>query len=228
VLAIVEQGKMPISSRTWDGLVAANHRAHSTGWAEKGVFGTGIGPDYKPGGILWVGKSAGPLGSAVGSTHSQAESVAASTRWMVQRENRRSAFWQMAEMLDPTRRSLAWTNLSKMDRVGGGIPPKSGEWASIAEECKAALTEEIENLRPGIIVLATSSNYAKDVANVLTQLQFTRSLVELNDGLTSIYRNGGSYLVSTKHPQGWAAEARNRVVELVKSLHASARTGDLK
>ena len=86
MLAIVEQGNMPISSRTWDGLVAANHRAHSSGWAEKGVFGTGIGPDYKPGGILWVGKSAGPLGSAVGSTHSQAESVAASTRWMVQRE----------------------------------------------------------------------------------------------------------------------------------------------
>lgn len=227
MLAIFEQGSLPISPGTWDALVAANHRAHQAGWAAEAVFGTGIGPDYRPGGILWVGKSAGPLGSAVGSTHSQVESVAASTRWMVQRENRRSAFWQMAELLDPTRRSLAWTNLSKLDRVGGGIPPKAGEWPSIAAECKAAFVEEIESLRPGIIVLATSSIYPSDVAAVLHQLQFTRDHVELNDGHTSVYTNGGSYLVSTKHPQGWAADARNRVVELVKSLHASVRTRNL-
>lgn len=144
--------------------------------------------------------------------------MAASARWMIQRENRRSGFWQMAELLDPTRQSLAWTNLSKMDRIGGRKPPEPSEWASIAKECKTAFAEEIEHLRPGVTVLTTSSIYAEDVAEVLAQFSFEPTLCEIDDGFTSVYTNGRSYVVSTKHPQGWGREQRKNVIELVRKL----------
>jgi hypothetical protein len=40
-----------------------------------------------------------------------------------------SAFWQFADRIDPTRRRIAWTNICKMDRIGGKTPPKECEWA---------------------------------------------------------------------------------------------------
>lgn len=209
---------LPISANTWAALVAANERAVETGWALPGMFGTGVGPLYKPGGLLWVGKSAGPLGAMVGSTHSQAESVAASTAWMVQRQNRRSAFWQMAEQLDPTRQSLAWTNVSKMDRIGGGEPPRRYEWVTIGDICKRALAEEIAALRPGLIVMATSSIYSADVTDLLTSLSFVPGRIDFENGWTSLYESSGCKLVITKHPQGWPAPDRDRVVQLIKNL----------
>lgn len=205
----------PISSSTWNALVSANERAVQAGWAAPGIFGTGIGPSYRPGGILWVGKSAGPLGSVVGSTHSQAESMAASTAWMVQRRNRRSAFWQMAERLDSSRQTLAWTNISKMDRVGGNVPPKPQEWAMIAEECKAALIEEIESLKPGISVFATSGLYADAISDVLRHFRFEQHTIDFDDRWTRVFRNDLGYLLATKHPQGWAVTDRDRVVQLI-------------
>jgi hypothetical protein len=146
---------------------------------------------------------------------------------MVQRENRRSAFWQMAEQLDPTRTSLSWTNLSKMDRVGGAVPPNLREWASIARECTAAFVEEVQNLKPGVIVLATSDIYANDVADVLNQLEFSRNHVGFNDKLARVYAKSRSYVVTTKHPQGWLAVDRDKVVELIRCLYAKAQAGKL-
>lgn len=68
-----------IGHGTWRRLVEANR---SAAWAERGVFATGIGPEYLPGGrssLLYVGKSAGPLGAAVGSGEDQIRSASAST-----------------------------------------------------------------------------------------------------------------------------------------------------
>lgn len=118
---------LPITDATWQRLVAANEEAVANGWAQPGIFGTGVGPDYRAGtsgSILYVGKSAGPRGSQVGSTHHQAASIDASTTWMIERRNK-SAFWQMIDSIDRTRRTLAWTNVCKMDRQGGtDLQPK--------------------------------------------------------------------------------------------------------
>lgn len=70
-----------ISDEVWSALVSANERAVANGWAEPGVFGPGVGPAYEVGGhssVLYVGKSAGPLGSRVGSSFDQALNAEAS------------------------------------------------------------------------------------------------------------------------------------------------------
>lgn len=105
----------PISAATWDSLVKKNCDAVTNGWAQQGVFGTGVGRNYRTGlGLLYIGKSAGPLGEKVGSGEGQASSCEASTEWMISKRNR-SAFWQFVDKIDPTRQSIAWTNVCKMD-----------------------------------------------------------------------------------------------------------------
>ena len=110
-----------ISDETWAELVEINQRA---GWASEGVFAPAMGPDFVRGqGLLYVGKSAGPLGSKVGSTYDQAGSSAASIDWMISKRNK-SAFWQFVDNVDFQRLTISWTNLCKMDVRGGQRPPK--------------------------------------------------------------------------------------------------------
>src|SRR4051794_27975946 len=87
---------LPITDGTWKSLTDANREAVAAGWAQAGVFAPGVGPEYAPGefgSLLFIGKSAGPLGNAVGSCDDQQASARASTQWMIERRNT-SAFWQ--------------------------------------------------------------------------------------------------------------------------------------
>jgi hypothetical protein len=212
---------LPISGDVWSRLVEANARAAAAGWAAPGVFATGIGPEYRPGSpgsLLYVGKSAGPLGQAVGSCVDQAESSAASTAWMISRRNK-SAFWQFAEKIDPTRRHIAWTNICKMDRVGGARPPSDGEWSQVADVCMAALHDEIHALKPQVTLFATSRLYQTDVDRLLAKLGYRLIAIDIDDGWTSCLRSqSDSFLILTRHPQGWPSTSRDKVVSLVLRL----------
>ena len=73
--------ELPISPAAWSGLVEANEKAASAGWAARGVFATGIGPEYQRGAVgslLYVGKSAGPWGRQ--SVHATTSSTASQLR----------------------------------------------------------------------------------------------------------------------------------------------------
>ncbi len=204
-----------IGPRTWQALVEANRRS---AWAERGVFATGIGPDYVSGsesGLLYVGKSAGPLGVAVGSGDDQIQSAVASTHWMVSRANR-SAFWQLADKFDRTRRSIAWTNVCKMDRIGGQAPPNGREWASIAGISMTALAEEIEFLRPRMTLFAISDFCISDVKDLIRRSGFLPAKLPFDDGITRFFSHAdGRGVVTTRHPQGWSNENRDRVFSFV-------------
>lgn len=212
---------LPISPETWSRLVAENQRAHEAGWAQLGVFAAGIGPDYHPGSdgsLLYVGKSAGPLGSMVGSGVDQLLSARSSSEWMISRRNK-SAFWQMAEGIDPTRHRVAWTNLCKMDRIGGRIPPKPYEWSQIREVCLKALAEEISSLCPKVVLFATSDYLRQDTVTILSALGFVEKKHNFNDGRTSLLvARTGQQAVLTKHPQGWLATERDKIVSYVLSV----------
>jgi hypothetical protein len=211
----------PISPAVWKRLVESSQQAVSAGWAEEGVFATGIGPEYRrgvPGSLLYVGKSAGPLGHAVGSCTDQASSGLASMQWMVGRKNL-SAFWQFVDKFDRTRRRIAWTNICKMDRQGGERPPSDAEWSQVSEVCIAALADEISSLLPQVTVLATSAAYQSDVAVLLRQLGYAAVPVGFDDGWTTCLRcPEGRYAIQTKYPQGWASASRDRVVDLTMRL----------
>src|SRR5271165_3352387 len=92
----VREGDMPpISDTTWERLVSASRKP----WADFGVFGTALGPEYvpgTPGSLLYVGKSAGPLGAKVGSVYAQAASAEASKQWMIGMCDR-SPFWRFID-----------------------------------------------------------------------------------------------------------------------------------
>lgn len=204
---------MPIWPSMWQRVVEANHAAVRAGWAEPTVFATGIGPDYPmtPGAaLLCVGKSAGPLASKVGSSFNQATSHRAYTDWMIQRQNRRSAFWQAMEKIDPTRPSLAWTNVCKMDRRGGIRPPSGQEWAQVAAPCIDALREEILLVEPRVNLFATSDAHRSDVLRLLADLGYVRQALSFDDGWTSLHRapDGGAAIM-TRHPQGWPGRTGN-------------------
>lgn len=205
---------LPISEATWGELVSQNKKA---AWAQNGVFSTGIGPDYQAGqGLLYVGKSAGPLGNLVGSADDQARSGEASTLWMISKRNK-SAFWQFVDRVDYTRRSIAWTNVCKMDVVGGQRPPNGREWAAIAEISMKALTEELSSLRPKVTVFATSGLYAPEVQSAILDMGFEAITMPFSDGWTSIAKNEkNQVIIFTKHPQGWLSSERDRVIDLVR------------
>src|SRR5260370_22137824 len=151
----------PISKTTWRRLIEDNEAAVRAGWAAPGVFATGIGPEYQRGSLgslLYVGKSAGPCGKDVGSYHDQVARGLVSTKWMIATRNR-SAFWQFVDMIVPTRRRIAWTNVCKMDRIGGQKPPTDAKWSDVADSCRSALTDGIESLAPHVIRLPTSGAY---------------------------------------------------------------------
>jgi hypothetical protein len=214
-------GSGVIPERVWTGLVNANREAARAGWAEIGVFAPAVGPEFAAGGrrgLLYVGKSAGPLGTAVGSVHDQAVSSAASQRWMLEFRNR-SPFWQFVDKVDPTRRTIAWTNVCKMDRKGGARPPLGSEWRQISDACISALESEIAALAPAVIVFATSDAYRDDVQQLVIRQGFEPEQMKFDDGWTKFHRNkSGCIVVQTRHPQGWGAGDRDRVVGSVKEL----------
>lgn len=214
--------ELPILPATWSQVVASNRNAVLMGWASAGVFGTGVGPDYEVGrGLLYIGKSAGPLGGFVGSGDIQSESCKASVNWMISRSNK-SPFWQFADRIDFTRRSIAWSNVCKMDVVGGGRPPSPREWSQVASICMTALKEEIEFLRPRVTVFATSGLYGREVAATLTVLGFASASLPFNDGRTTLLTNAsGQSIFLTKHPQGWQRSERDRVIGAVQERLSS-------
>lgn len=213
--------RLPISDRTWRQLVACNQEAAKEGWASPGVFATGVGPDYDPKNklaLLYVGKSAGPLGTLVGSGGDQIASAAASTKWMIEKRNK-SAFWQMVDLLDPSRRRIAWTNVCKMDEVGGNRPPPAHRWQGVSEPHQRALTEEIKYLSPRVILFATSGYCRDTISDVLEELSYRSQPLNFGDGYTRLKAtSGGAFAIETRHPQGWPNQERNRVVELVRKL----------
>ncbi|WP_192357681.1 hypothetical protein [Mesorhizobium mediterraneum] len=213
--------RLPISDVTWKQLVQCNQRAVTEGWASPGVFATGIGPDYglrKQLALLYVGKSAGPLGDRVGSNANQAMSVAASTKWMIEKRNK-SAFWQMVDLIDPSRRHIAWTNICKMDELGGSRPPPMHRWQRIVEPHRMALKEEIAFLSPRVILFATSGYCGETISHLLEELGYRTQAVNFRDGYTKLAAtSGGAFAIETRHPQGWPSIERNRVVELARKL----------
>lgn len=213
--------RSPIAARTWKQLAECNRVAVKQGWASPGVFATGVGPEYdltSDLALLYVGKSAGPLGTLVGSNTNQKASGAASTKWMVEKRNK-SAFWKMVDLIDPSRRRIAWTNICKMDEVGGSRPPPAYRWPNIAQPHITALKEEIEFLRPRVILFVTSGYGGEAVANVLDDLGYRSRAVGFRDGYTKLsVTPDGAFAIETRHPQGWPTGERNKVVELVKKL----------
>jgi len=211
---------LPISAENWHRLIEANRMAVQDGWAAPGVFATGIGPDYRPGGFLYVGKSAGrPPPEAVGSGIDLGASMEAWTRWMIERRNL-SPFWQFADRIDRTRRSIAWTNVCKMDVRGGGRPPLGRQWQQVAAACLAMLREELEMLAPKAVVFAISKAYLLDIEAMIGAEVYRLVPSHLDgDGWTKVYAAGlGRYAVTTRHPQGWPSPDRDRVIDQLRSL----------
>lgn len=208
-----------ITEEVWNDLCDANRRAVSDGWAEAGVFGTGIGPEYVTGGansILYVGKSAGPLGAAVGSVYEQLASSNASMSWMVERRNL-SAFWQLIDRFDSTRRSISWTNLSKFDRAGGTRPPSQLEWGQIKGVCLRALESEWTSLRPKLMLFATSDFGLAEIEHLAAAQGGIEKPMPFEDGCTRVWSfGGGQYWVKTRHPQGWRSSNIDRLELFLK------------
>lgn len=213
--------RLPISDETWRQLVACNQEAAKEGWASSGVFATGVGPEYDPKSklaLLYVGKSAGPLGTLVGLGSDQIASAAASAKWMIEKRNK-SAFWQMVGLLDQSRRRIAWTNVCKMDEVGGNRPPPAYRWQGISGPHQRALAEEIKYLSPRVILFATSGYCGDTISSVLEELGYRNQPLKFRDGYTQLRAtSGGAFAIETRHPQGWPNPERNRVIELARQL----------
>lgn len=206
--------KCVISKLNWERLVELNKGAD---WAEKGVFATGIGPGYSKGGLLFVGKYPGPLGKNVGSAADQNASSIASLNWMIERRNPKSPLWKFIEQISPTRQDIAWTNICKMDRIGGNKRPTGNQWKQIAKACVAALTDEIHSLEPKVIVFTTAGQYSTDIDPTLKGLGYTSRPLDFNDGYTSVFSNSQKTVIKTRDPQGWKTADRNRVICLIES-----------
>ncbi|MBI2719023.1 MAG: hypothetical protein HY245_16295 [Rhizobiales bacterium] len=209
------QRKTTISVKNWNALVEMNCEAVRAGWAEAGVFATGIGPHVKPDGLLYIGQSAGPLGADVGSDYEQSRSIAASTRWMVERLHPNSLFWHMADDLDPTRRNLAWTNVCKMDKRGGGEPPRK-YWPHLSSAHIAALHDEMDALQPRVLLFVTGSFAEHEIQELIRDRGYKHSAILLQDGVRQAFELKDSIAIVTRHPRGWRKDKRDRVVALVK------------
>ena len=137
---------------------------------------------------------------------------------MIEKRNK-SAFWQMVDLLDPTRRRIAWTNVCKMDEVGGKRPPSTRRWQGISEPHRRALTEEIKYLSPRVILFATSQYCGDTTSEVLEELGYRSQRLTFRDGYTRLTATpGGAFAIETRHPQGWPNPERNRVVDLARKL----------
>lgn len=211
-----------ISEDVWAELVESNRSAVRAGWAQPGVFAAAVGPDYRIGeGFFYIGKSAGPLGSKIGSAYDQKESSAASVEWMIEKRNN-SPFWKFAEKIDHSRKSVAWSNLCKMDKIEGDRPPDWREWPEVSSACMKAIAQEMRALRPKVTVFATSDLYKSDVDDLLDGFQYRECDIGFDDRYSRIYLNPEDRcVITTKHPQGWNTQDRDRVIDLVKARLAS-------
>lgn len=207
-----------VSETTWGDLVRASAVSVADGWASRGVFAAAVGPDYEVGSrdaLLYVGKSGGPLIDSVGLCDDQVESSNATRRWMVERRNPSSPFWVFADLLAP-RESLAWSNLAKIDTRRDG-PPGARQWKSIEEVCLRALEEEMRSLAPGKTVFAISGYQADSVGSLLRKLGFTEQCPASDLDSTIVFVDAsGRLAVITRHPQGWACEARDPVAQFIQ------------
>ncbi|MFZ1813628.1 MAG: hypothetical protein WBO55_03890 [Rhizobiaceae bacterium] len=215
---------LPISSSTWKELVQLGKRCTESGWAEEGIFAPAIGPNYTPGSknsILFVGKSAGPLGGNVGSSSYLRSSILASTEWMLQRHNKRG-FWVVPDEIDKHRRQFAWTNVCKIDQKGKSAPPQGAYWDLVRQPCLNALRDEIFTLKPMTIVFLISNTYQFDCIDLMYNLGYEEEFQINGAQFNSIFlRNGDFKCVFTKHPQGWSVEDRAPVIRFIRERYSS-------
>jgi len=214
-----------ITDSTWDSLTRACAAAVADGWATPGVFAAGVGPEYEigsPTGVLYVGKSGGPLVESVGLCYDQNASATASRKWMLGRRNR-SAFWVFADLLEQ-RESLAWSNLAKID-TRRARPPSARQWQSISGACIMALTDEIECLAPGKIVFAISEYQVGAVLRTLRHLGYCQEVRDTElDRTLALTDRRGRLAVVTRHPQGWRCDLRDRVASFVRCWGGANRS----
>lgn len=211
---------LPITSATWTALVTANRTASP--WAERGIFATAIGPSFDKNpraSFLYVGKSAGPLGTSVGSEYDQATSGRASLDWMLGRRNP-SAFWQLVDAIAVPREEMAWTNVCKMDVKGGGKPPRGASWETIANVSRTALAEELTFLKPRVALFVTGDDYRSDVHAVLSACSY-KPLPHAAADIAVFEGIDGRRAAICRHPQGWSRDGRAVAVNFVRgSLNA--------
>jgi hypothetical protein len=216
-----------ICDQTWQSLMQANEDAKEK-WEARGIFAAGIGPSFKPGSrgsLLYVGKSAGPLHDRVRSCLDQEASARASAQWMINRCNKKSAFWHFADQITREREKIAWTNICKMDSGSGDRPPRKAMWDQIAKPCIAALKEEIRALRPHVTVFVTSGYCQDDVMKLVERLGYQPFPLTFSERHTTAFSSAGRYVIMTRHPQGWSKTGRDQVVELVKTLLSAEAVG---
>lgn len=208
-----------LSDATWSALVACARRFDVAAWAAPGVFAPAIGPGFAPGqpnSVLYIGKAGGPLIDSVGIGDDQARSAQAATRWMIERRNP-SAFWVFADLLVDRREDLAWSNLAKIDNRLAG-PPGVLQWTQIKAPCLRALREEMQTLRPGKTVFATSDFGARDLGALLREMAFVEFSPREELDKTRCFRNReGRLAVMTRHPQGWQTAPRNAVAAFARN-----------
>lgn len=208
----------PIQAETWQKLVDASRNC--TDWAKPGVFAPAVGPNYQPGaGLLYVGKSAGPLGNKVGSAFDLQQSMAASLQWMITKQNN-SAYWQFVDAIDSTRKSIAWTNVCKIDSEGDNAP-SGRNWRAVCEPCLAALNDELVSLKPRVAAFMISKIYRAEVYDLLTSLGYEEARDMNPDNGHSFWLRSGrhSFAVLTRHPQGWRhSDGHNDLIDQIKEL----------
>jgi hypothetical protein len=150
--------------------------------------------------------------------YDQTASAEASKRWMTD-EGYRSSFWQLIDMVDRTRRRIAWTNVCKMDRQGGKRPPTGSQWKQVRDVCLLALGEEIHNLSPATVLFVTGNAYRCDIERFLDGMGYCQQPPPFDDGWTKLYATrNGKRAVMTRHPQGWSTSNREKVIDLVKRV----------
>jgi len=127
---------------------------------------------------------------------------------MLERRNG-SAFWRFADLLIPTRESMSWSNVAKIDRAGSR-PPTSRQWKRMSGACLAALHEEIVGLRPRKLVFATGDFARKDLSRLILSLGYreTEAVAELK----ASFAGPRGIAAIIRHPQGWTREACARAV----------------
>ncbi|MFT3729071.1 MAG: hypothetical protein QM759_14705 [Terricaulis sp.] len=180
--------------------------------------------------VLYVGKStwaSEAAGKATGSREEFERSLAWSSYWLGRQATPSTAFWlfgaELVRAIRPTVNDaptsyLAWSNLAKVAQVGAGAPDSDIAKAMHRAEC-AALTAELKELEPELVVLVTSDavwNVATEVFGRRDEMNFC-----FDDGTWVRPDPRGFKLYWTRHPQGasleWRAEHANRIATLLSA-----------